>query len=213
MKTTKSKIKAVKHLLKDDSHSQHHLKTELTKNLLPHIFESCGIETEPTYEITKETILKYNMKDEFPDVFEVKLEVGKWYKNMDKGFEKSIACVVELVQNDSLIDFYGYGFSPDGSWFNFVKSNGFGSYKWEEASHQEVETALRNEAVKRGFVNGVYCKWPSGCLIKCEILKFKEGKLFCNEDQIIMDKKGTWASVLETKTIKEAEELLNCKII
>lgn len=39
METDKRTIKAVKHLLKDNSHSKHHLKIELTKNLLPHIFE------------------------------------------------------------------------------------------------------------------------------------------------------------------------------
>src|SRR3972149_5585946 len=40
--------------------------------------EACGI--EPTFAITKETILKYEMKDEFPSVFKKELVVGKWYK-------------------------------------------------------------------------------------------------------------------------------------
>ena len=40
--------------------------------------EACGIETQETFEITKETILKYKMKDEFPEVFKVKMDTGIW---------------------------------------------------------------------------------------------------------------------------------------
>lgn len=32
--------------------------------------EACGIEVEETYKITKEIILKYDMREEFPEVFE-----------------------------------------------------------------------------------------------------------------------------------------------
>lgn len=32
--------------------------------------EACGIEVEETFTISKETILKYDMREEFPDVFE-----------------------------------------------------------------------------------------------------------------------------------------------
>ena len=57
-----------------------------------------------TFEITKETIIKYKMKDEFPEVFKVKLEVGKWYKNMTKDGIYFCFVFLELMEIKLLMD-------------------------------------------------------------------------------------------------------------
>jgi len=53
---------------------------------------ACGIETEPTYTITKDIIEKYQMKDEFPDVFEVKKKMTQEQIESELGYE------IEIIQ-------------------------------------------------------------------------------------------------------------------
>lgn len=170
--------------------------------------EACGIEREKTFEITKETIIKYKMKDEFPEVFEVKLDVGKWYRNneCDKMF-----CFNGYYDYDR--DPKGYGFVSINRW---VESNDIGwSGELKEATEQEVFEALKNEAVKRGFVEGVYFN----SVISNDVFKFN--KIFFHGDNSmvwskgggVIFKNGNWATIIPTKTKEEAEKLLNCKII
>ena len=124
--------------------------------------EACGIETKPTYQITKETILKYNMKDEFPDVFEVKLEVGKWYKcNYTDKENKSLIFVSDISGKN--ID--GFGFDFNGKWFDKRRNCGTISEFYRLATTEEVEEALKNEAVKR---------YKKGDIIKCIVWEHKK---------------------------------------
>ena len=75
--------------------------------------EACGIETEETFNITKETIVKYQMKDEFPEVFDVKLKVVKWYKTKSN-------CLFNL--NKITDKFYlGYGFTKSMTYYSEFK--------------------------------------------------------------------------------------------
>ena len=165
-------------------------------------------EIKETFEITKETIIKYKMKDEFPEVFEVKLEVGKWYKRPHG------KALFFIVGDPKITPFEVYGFDMEGNWMNLEKARTFPDFEIE-ATEQEVFEALKNEAVKRGFKDGVYFN----SVISNDVFKFNE-IYFRGDNSIVWSKgcgvifdNGKWANVISTKTKEEAEKLLNCKII
>ena len=179
---------------------------------------ACGIEKKEHFEITKETILKYKMKDEFPEVFDVKLDVGKWYKNDQNAI--FFTCNV----NDKKP--YGYGIAAGKV---FVEDDNFAAWSvsgLKLATEQEVFEALKNEAVKRykkgDYINGLYSK-------KVKTLTFESTGI--GQDKVHIDwyycvwmntgngrnekvfDSGTWAKIIPTKTKEEAEKLLGVKII
>ena len=171
-----------------------------------------------TFEITKETIIKYKMKDEFPEVFEVKLEVGKWYKRPHG------KALFFIVGDPKITPFEVYGFDMEGNWMNLEKARTFPDYEIE-ATQQEVFEALKNEAVKRGFKEGVYITpmysdgkdyYPDENIISSP-LNFKlKGNGFVVDgglDEYRIFVNGKWAKIIPTKTKEEAEKLLDCKII
>lgn len=169
--------------------------------------EACGIEIKETFEITKETIIKYKMKDEFPEVFKVKLEVGKWYKNDQNSI--FFTCNVNNKKP------YGYGITAGKV---FVEDDNFAAWSVSGiklATEQEVLEALKNEAVKRGFVDGSYIKledYEGFCRKNEDSKYFTEHNCFDFLGRTVFDN-GKWATILKTKTKEEAEKLLNCKII
>jgi len=81
--------RGIKHNISNSSNTgDMKLTREIHETWNERIFlEACGIKVDDVFEITKETILKYNMKDEFPSIFDVKLEDGKWYKYCGCGVE------------------------------------------------------------------------------------------------------------------------------
>lgn len=138
--------------------------------------EVCGIEKEEYFEVTKETIIKYKMKDEFPEVFEK--EEPLWL-----GF----------FENDCLI----YGFDTDGDYFNKIHKKGAtDSTNDVKATEQEVFEALKNEAVRRGFVEGAMYKNTSG---EVSDLSFGWNGLHSIKGDEMIFSKGTWATIIETK--------------
>lgn len=177
---------------------------------------------EPTYQITKETILKYNMKDEFPDVFEVKLEAGKWYKT----FHYNGECLFLFNGGfDEENNPKGYGFDSNNK-FHEVENSGWGFHNNNHgiATHQEVETAFKNEAVKRYKVGDyIFDGWSKiqANIERLDKFDFSYNTLFVlnnNNSKTALFCDGTWATVIPTKTIKEAEDLLKdlghgCKIV
>lgn len=107
---------------------------------------------DPVYTISEETILKYQMEDEFPELFEPKIEVGKWYK----GHENLLVYVTDFKD---LGNINGYGFNTDGDWEDSRKEYEWGlTYKCSLATKEEVEEALTAEAKKRGYKDGGYVK-------------------------------------------------------
>lgn len=193
------------------------------KNNANHFWTKKGMnefftETQETFEITKETIVKYKMKDEFPEVFEVKLEVGKWYKRPHG------KALFFIVGDPKITPFEVYGFDMEGNWMNLEKARTFPDYEIE-ATEQEVFEALKNEAVKRGFKEGVYItpmysdgkdyfqdeniiNKPLNFHLKVSTLEVDGG-----DDRYRIFVNGKWATILKTKTKEEAEKLLDCKII
>jgi len=105
-------------------------------------------------EVSKEFILeahksacnewKLKIEKECPELFETKLEVGKWYRY--KGFKDFLTFVKE--------DNSRFGFDILGKWFDYGEKvhNTFG---YILATEEEVKEALIKEAKKRGFKKGV----------------------------------------------------------
>src|SRR6478752_8293686 len=113
------------------------------------------------YEITKEQILelaewgnsvdKLKIRGWFPDAFKTELIVGKWYKST---LSNCLANIQELFNKD----FKAYGFDDLGVWVE-LKSDWTNNHNnWTEATESEIFEALRDEAVRRGFVEGVWIK-------------------------------------------------------
>ena len=178
----------------------------------------CFTEIKETFEITKETIIKYQMKDEFPEVFDVKLKVGKWYKTKSN-------CLFNL--NKITDKFYlGYGFTKSMTYYSEFRE--YIRTELKKATEQEVFEALKNEAVKRVFKEGVcvqdvYNGKTEKCTTSISSNNFdyekigagiNSGKMALRDsDGSIIFFNGTWAKIIPTKTKEEAEKLLNCKIL
>ena len=194
------------------------------KNNANHFWTKKGMnefftETQETFEITKETIIKYKMKDEFPEVFEVKLEVGKWYKRPHG------KALFFIVGDPKITPFEVYGFDMEGNWMNLEKARTFPDYEIE-ATEQEVFEALKNEAVKRGFKEGVYITpmysdgkdyFPDENIINKPLnfhLKVSTLEVDGGDDRYRIFVNGKWAKKIELKklTKEQIERELGYKI-
>lgn len=92
---------------------------------------------------------KLKIEKECPELFENKLEVGKWYKEPSDLGNKYRFIFIEKIDNKQI---FGYGFKGDGSWF---ENDSYYSGGFILATEEEVKEALIKEAKKRGFKNGV----------------------------------------------------------
>lgn len=179
----------------------------------------CGVEPkEKTYKITREQILKlhdkigsldtrHELRDMFPEVFETKLEVGKWYKSNN----------FNLVNYQGLEEkkCYGFGYVNTDRWHEkmtfLTEEHGA---NWIEATDQEVTEALTKEAVKRGFVVGASHTITNGDNIRKIENKLRFGFVYNSEECYLLVNNwrifdnGQWAEILETITIQEAESKL-----
>jgi hypothetical protein len=166
------------------------------------------------YEITKEQIKQLakgnaKVKEWFPEVFETKLEIGKWYKHESSNM---LFFPLEIKDENSI---RAYGFTMRG---NFSSDNGL--FEWGNpkairlATDSEVLEALKKEAIKRGFVKGAYFKelWAkSNC--KVNDIVYKHFTLDLRSNGKCLFHNGKWAEIIKTYTKEEAEKLLNAKII
>jgi hypothetical protein len=149
----------------------------------------------------------------FPEAFKVELEVGKWY------YHKKSTALVNYQGGSS-----GYGFNALDNWCsipNFIIwTFETRSKDWRLATTGEWESALIEEAKKRGYKNGNY-----KCLIPLSVTKITnnnysyagdglyigEMKSGSNYNKIYVD--GVWADIIKTFSKEEAEKLLGGKII
>lgn len=115
-------------------------------------------------------------------------------------------------------EYIKYGFDTDGNYDIVGLENSKSDYEFEyEATEQEVFEALKNEAVRLGFKEGVYYdasklgyEEQKINLIKGDYFEFKNNILTIDNWEIF--KNGVWAEIIETITKEEAEKQL-CKII
>jgi len=160
-------------------------------------------------KITKKQIVQLDkgettVRELFPQVFETKLEVGKWYK-----YQNCLAFILELEEED---DFIAYGFLGK-KWYDKCShwTNGF--FGWKLATKEEVETALINEAKRRGFKVGSKFKniVKSDLGRTCEIItskfRFDYHRNTLDDPRgygLIFDN-GVWAEIIQPKQMTKEE--------
>ena len=166
------------------------------------------------YKITKEQILETirtgtdvterYFKEIIPEAFNTKLDTGKWYKS---------SIDIEFLVYYQSNGFYNYGFWEDkpyrdnllfgDCWYNMSRL----------ATDEEVESALINEAKKRGFklgvkVVGLYNDGSphqiTDFIINKDDFTYKtlDNALVCNKLGFRIFAKGKWAEILsQEKTV------------
>lgn len=163
------------------------------------------------YTITEEQIKELakgnaKVKKWVPEVFETKLEVGKWYKRPKYG--SSIFCVTKLTETRV----FAYGLTFKNEWVSekdFCDNAELDSFVL--ATEEEVFEALKNEAVKRGFKENVWIKYLGNTQNGNFYYNSEINYLYCGSYSCFQD--GVWAEIIETLTKEEAEKKLNVKII
>ncbi len=159
---------------------------------------------------------KQRIEKELPDLFN-KLEVGKWYKVIDKTnqFTKNEFALIYFDNNEN-----HFGISFRQKWtIKFVNLLEVLKIDTDEvvlATEEEVKTALVNEAVKRGFELGKKVKWDfhGSEGYKCSNITKDYFEYFVNENKLelscgIIFDNGKWAILITEPT---ENELLGNKI-
>ena len=172
------------------------------------------------YSLTKDQLRQLTdpkVKEWFPEVFSLSKDFTGWAKTNSRGNKKYLVFFKEGILQ--------YGFDGNGTWFDYGEYKAKVSEDLFKATNEEVFEALKIEAVRRGFVEGVRITpmfsngkdyYPDKNIISSP-LNFKlKGNVFVvygglDEYRIFVN--GKWVNVISTITKSEAEKLLNCKII
>lgn len=176
------------------------------------------------YEITKEQILAIEkvggadvslyLKETFPEVFKTEFKVGTVYK-----IDKNIFYCTEINERGVL---YGYGLF-DAKWgerFNnrshiCACNESAAKDRLVEASTQEWESSLINEAKKRGYKQGITCAFGKGAhnrMIRENEIRWvpdwQDKGALCMGTNVIFTQ-GNWAKILpqENTVISMAKAL------
>jgi hypothetical protein len=166
-------------------------------------------------KITKEFIKENEnktMREVFPEVFE-NFKTG-WFKHKN-GLHQKWFWYVDFKTLEN------YGVNSVGSWqTNSDKMYLYIKKYCEPMSESEVFEALKNEAARRGFVEGAYFKstndeYGDKIIEAYKTITFghviSDNKLlFCNRS---IFENGIWATIIETITKDEAEKQLGKKIV
>ena len=181
------------------------------------------------YSLTKDQLRQLTdpkVKEWFPEVFKVNLEVGKWYNRIWKDGDRDLFLISDFIDNKFFIGefFRNNERIEEGVGYRF-KNEKDERYFQFEATNEEVFEALKIEAVRRGFVEGVRITpmfyngkdyYPDKNIIS-RPLNFKlKGNVFVvdgGNDEYRIFVNGKWATLVKTITKSEAEKLLNKKII
>ena len=176
-----------------------------------------------TYELTQEQIdklaekthAKELLKEFLPEVFETKLEVGKWYKVYYK--EGYFLFNFQEYSDDNPCKNYGFTNTkmPDYRW----AEEGIAVYERDKnipATEEEVREALINEAKKRGFKKGVECKFGVSKeirTIKTDEFEWDGERLSIKRNPFVWDvifDDGVWAEIIEEpKETEPTKEEIN----
>ena len=172
------------------------------------------------YEITKEQILETirtgtdvterYFKEIIPEAFKKELEIGKWYKRPHNSALFYVTEILNIDSNHCKV----FGFDNVGKWMpenaKTFPDNDF------EATPEQIESALINEAKKRGFIDGVKFKdaryGKNSYKVSNEnIFRLYNNETLCIEDDgnVTVFYKGNWAQILpQEKTVVPMEKAL-----
>ena len=172
------------------------------------------------YSLTKDQLRQLTdpkVKEWFPEVFSLSKDFTGWAKTNSGDNKKYLVLFKEGILQ--------YGFDGNGTWFDYGEYKAKVSEDLFEATNEEVFEALKIEAVRRGFVEGVRITpmfyngkdyYPDKNIISSPLnfkLKGNEFVVDGGLDEYRIFVNGKWANVLSTITKSEAEKLLNKKII
>jgi hypothetical protein len=157
------------------------------------------------FRVTREQILKYNMQDEFPEVF--KIETHRWYIVSHPSMQDAIVFLQEEGMDET------FGFNHYGEWTEIYSNyNLHSKYRKDivrPATDEEVRKALIDEATRRGVWDrpivsavsknisdsGTYYETFEGIN---NVLWSRYGRVFDN---------GEWANALELTTEQRLERI------
>lgn len=139
---------------------------------------------------------------------DTELEIGKWYHDPEKHY---LVCVQSLSGKDEVY-FTAYGFcngiwqsSNDESMDHFNKDA-----EWIQANDSEVQTALINEAKRRGYKEGVKVKYLDGTsgILSGSYFKFHSGVLYASTHPYceVIFKDGKWAEIITDPELRYLPE-------
>lgn len=138
------------------------------------------------------------------------LQVGKWYNYAWASDPDEILGIFFVEKIDDYKVWVTYGISFLDGWLN--RDWYSSAHKWTEATPEQVETALIEEANKRGFINGVYIKSPWLNGVKSALTIGSNYSYYNNEltvsggiGRYTIFKDGIWATVIEQPIDKFAE--------
>lgn len=149
------------------------------------------LEDKPVLSCSK-SLTSETLKAITEPVTSVKLEAGKWYKDAYSNFLIYAEEIHEITN-----DISGYGFYSSLKWFD-SKRVCVKNIKLNIATHEEVETALIEEAKRRGFKEGVRFKSASSgdeFTFKGELKLYKYESLTPSLGCVFI--KGKWAEIVE----------------
>ncbi len=180
----------------------------------------------------KELVFKNHFSEQDFDKFKKShgliptLEVGKWYKYTDE--ENWMIYIKELKDGKPI---GSYGFNTLSHWMDTWHCNGIEELDGlVEVPTEEVETALKAEAIKRGFKEGVIVEcltWGNKpCIVDGRYPTGERFMFYQNSGEIwtcvekeqanCIFKEGVWATIIETKvlelTMSELEDKYGCKV-
>jgi hypothetical protein len=156
------------------------------------------------FRVTREQILKYNMQDEFPEVF--KIETHRWYIVSHPSMQDAIVFLQEEGMDET------FGFNHFGEWTEIYSNEHLHRYRKDivrPATNEEVGKALIDEATRRGVWDrpivsavsknisdsGTYYETFEGIN---NVLWSRYGRVFDN---------GEWATALELTTEQRLERI------
>jgi hypothetical protein len=153
---------------------------------------------------------KQRIEKEVPELFNPKLEKGRWYKQIHEDGNMILSCFQGFGN-------FQYGFSARGNWSNQIGNAWISSAtcKVELATDKEVETALIKEAEKRGFKEGNY-KGLEKLYIDSKFTGWHYGsglnKLYSAEEGEggdVIFHNGKWAEIIENPIPKKLQKLID----
>ena len=160
------------------------------------------------YKLTQEQIdrlaekkhAKKLLQEFVPEAFKTELEVGRWYRLKDN---PEILALYDCFKHHRP---YAYIFNENGNYEYRVEFSLFElpTY-WELATEEEVSEALINEAKKRGYKEGVKCKF--GIIEEIRTIEINDfvfkleyntlGIKSKNGNADIIFRSGKWAEIIE----------------
>jgi hypothetical protein len=165
------------------------------------------------FRVTREQILKYNMQDEFPEVF--KLETHRWYIVSHPTMQDAIVFLQEEGMPQT------FGFNHFGEWTEcYANSILHDKYRNDvvrpatndvvrPANDDEVKKALIEEATRRGVWDRPMVSAVSNNIVTdgtyCESFDYINNVLWSRYGRVFDN--GEWATALELTTEERLERI------